>query len=585
MAEWASFLQQGLFADGKLFVPEEVRADGTCFFHSLVKSSLVNFADGHVARQHFVDTLYAWWQNPAMRELVVSIQQREKNAPNFETYLRRKAQTACWVNQDDLTLACLVFNVSIVSISNHCSGMQAYYADLFLSEAVKRNLRLKGTVFVYHHLWNCPCTPTVDGSHFCFLHQVDTNGMDIQVVQRTIANAYRGISPTQVPLQNLVDGNASRELNHESHGVVGNSRTLPSAVSRTSPTNRSRQTTLPFETACKGSLPKKATAPKSTKQVQKDKEKCAMQSLVSTWIKKPTVDEATLVKVHERMMDPQDMKDKVERAHMHEGMLNTVRRKLEMDKFSSAPGRVSTGRDDRAWSEKSVIIYVYLHPMLGKKDAEGVAAVFGVNINTFRGWMSKKASKVLWVDMVCRLLVKDVIASIPSIHRHMLAQDPLESYHELDMVAVKRDYQVVSTGTQLVLDKNAFRQSGKAIPKKKAQLKKSGQGVYVKVDAKRIHMSDEPAWKKHPEANEFVARIVAEAWNTGVGLTLVVVKKELLSFMAGNAAWNTSYGDKNTTNKFIARALDYAGFACRAKTVSQKIPENWYDLALKAAAP
>jgi hypothetical protein len=74
-----------------------------------------------------------------MRELVVSIQQREKNAPNFETYLRKKAQTGCWANQDDLTLACLVFNVSIVSISNHYSGMQAYYADLFLSDCVNHN--------------------------------------------------------------------------------------------------------------------------------------------------------------------------------------------------------------------------------------------------------------------------------------------------------------------------------------------------------------------------------------------------------------------------------------------------------------
>ena len=54
---------------------------------------------------------------------------------------------------------------------------------------------------------------------------------------------------------------------------------------------------------------------------------------------------------------------------------------------------VLKGRNELDWTSRSVIIYFFLHPSLGKKDLERSAGLFRVNPRTLEGWLTKDDMK------------------------------------------------------------------------------------------------------------------------------------------------------------------------------------------------
>jgi hypothetical protein len=172
----------------------------------------------------------------------------------------------------------------------------------------------------------------------------------------------------------------------------------------------------------------------------------------------------------------------------------------------------------------------------------------------------------------------------PQPYRHAIAPGDPSTYAEIDTARLIKKYPFpVGDGTQSTLCKNAFRQTEKAIPKKIAQLKRGGVS-YVGNNVKRVHRRERATSTKYVRANQFIADIVIDSWNCGAGLTKDDVKAQIIAFMADDAEWMASYGERATTNKFVSRAIQKIGFTDRKNTISQKIPGNWKDLTIIAAA-
>jgi len=73
---------------------------------------------------------------------------------------------------------------------------------------------------------------------------------------------------------------------------------------------------------------------------------------------------------------------------------------------------VSYGRKEMTWTSRAIVIYFFLHPLLGKKDLQLTSEIFNVNKRTLEGWVSKEEQN--WHGLVSNLSFDDVVEALPS---------------------------------------------------------------------------------------------------------------------------------------------------------------------------
>ncbi|EEY56823.1 cleavage induced hypothetical protein [Phytophthora infestans T30-4] len=78
------------------------------------------------------------------------------------------------------------------------------------------------------------------------------------------------------------------------------------------------------------------------------------------------------------------------------------------------------------WKERSVVIFYYLHPLLGNKDAEVKCRVFGVRHATFTNWVTKHSYYPKWVPFVEFMTVRTALNSIPVEFRAIFDESQLD---------------------------------------------------------------------------------------------------------------------------------------------------------------
>ena len=66
------------------------------------------------------------------------------------------------------------------------------------------------------------------------------------------------------------------------------------------------------------------------------------------------------------------------------------------------------------WMSRAIVIYFFLHPLLGKKDLQATSEIFNVNKRTLEGWATKEESKRRWHGMVSDLSFDDIVEALPS---------------------------------------------------------------------------------------------------------------------------------------------------------------------------
>jgi DDE superfamily endonuclease len=251
--------------------------------------------------------------------------------------------------------------------------------------------------------------------------------------------------------------------------------------------------------------------------------------------------------------------------------------------------RVSMGRDERDWDSKVVVIYAFLHPKMGKGNWQLIASAFRLNLKTFQGWMYKTEFRQKWVHKIVHLKVKDVVATVLAAvqepFRSELTSGDHSTYRELNMVKVKNNYGVESeSNTQqlMITDRNW------TMTPMKGHAKPAAGTTYAKKGCKRVPRKTRSKSIKHIPVNEYVVNVCTEHLNMGVPLGKEALKKMVTSEFAGSKEeekWNEIYGkNKDNLRSFVRRAMDKGDFVTREKSVSQKIPEDWYPLSLEGAA-
>jgi hypothetical protein len=62
--------------------------------------------------------------------------------------------------------------------------------------------------------------------------------------------------------------------------------------------------------------------------------------------------------------------------------------------------RVTDSYDRRNWLQRATIIFIYLHPKIGAKNAADTAAFTGMKESTLLGWMYQKRFVIGWLELV-----------------------------------------------------------------------------------------------------------------------------------------------------------------------------------------
>jgi hypothetical protein len=109
--EWEYIETYGIRVNDDVFAAIEVAHDCDSFFHSLALSRHVDFNDGHLGRQHYVNGLRGILQT----KTEMGAQMRQEIAymkVNQEEYLQQM-QLGKIVTFEEVRLACVVFNIRI----------------------------------------------------------------------------------------------------------------------------------------------------------------------------------------------------------------------------------------------------------------------------------------------------------------------------------------------------------------------------------------------------------------------------------------------------------------------------------------
>jgi hypothetical protein len=69
---------------------------------------------------------------------------------------------------------------------------------------------------------------------------------------------------------------------------------------------------------------------------------------------------------------------------------------------------------DQSWMQRANIIFLFLHPWIGKQNTGITAELTGVNEHTLLGWLSQKKMTAMWIDIVDDLTVEVAIKSLPT---------------------------------------------------------------------------------------------------------------------------------------------------------------------------
>ena len=69
---------------------------------------------------------------------------------------------------------------------------------------------------------------------------------------------------------------------------------------------------------------------------------------------------------------------------------------------------------DRSWIQRANIIFLFLHPRIGKHNTGITAELTGVNEHTLLGWLTQKKMIAMWIDIVEDLTAEVAIKALPT---------------------------------------------------------------------------------------------------------------------------------------------------------------------------
>lgn len=474
----------------------------------------------------------------------------------FEEHVRIMKQDSVWGTDTELLAFTLRFHTRVVSLVNYPPGIAA--VDSF--EMLRRSGWIEAfsdtsPIFLFYHRFGHPMTPSpiCTLNHFCLLTEL--------LGSATLPNPYFGATEP-VSLPQAIDLTGTRK--------DGNGK------------NSMCQTTL------KGFLAKDRKEMKSNKRKSKTamtakERKQEKQIKLVAWLECMPVNKTEIARREEARLTIEEMERSLACYEAIECMVVNLEKEEKLrTRKGSTTSTLSAGRKELSWSDRSVIIYYHLHPLMGNCVESAASSLFNVNVHTIKSWLTKTAMRKRWIPMVKQLKFEDVLRVIPCPPFVKTKISVLASKIPRKLPIMQRDHEKVLQ----FMTRNSLDEEHQTI--KAACSRDEKFCPYVKVKTKRIPATPFPKTTRNHEANRFVAELVKDRWNSGLPIGKIEVANQLLTFCEKKEMknWLTKYGKNKTKERyiFVQRALSKEGFCVRKSTVSQKIPLDWRSKAEEGAA-
>jgi hypothetical protein len=251
---------------------------------------------------------------------------------------------------------------------------------------------------------------------------------------------------------------------------------------------------------------------------------------------------------------------------------------------SNKPKATSTKYCTSIWKEKSIAIFFYFDPSLGNFDAEATCKVFGIKHATFNNCVTKKTYYSKWVPFVSSFKLRDVFDNIP-----------LESRRYFDATTLDMNVVVSIPIKYLTVNGKRFA-TGKSVPGSSRQKvakrsSKSSSIVYIRENTRTVGSGRKV---KYPVEEEFLISSISAAWEVGNPLSRPEIYLELMREVGNSdgqflpatefaTAMSLNSGSiSSSLSQWVKRRLEGNNWSLRKESVSQKVPEDWFRLALSA---
>jgi hypothetical protein len=301
------------------------------------------------------------------------------------------------------------------------------------------------------------------------------------------------------------------------------------------------------------------------------------QKKMLEFLGKTTVNEEHIARIESQRKSVHDLDIELECAVVLEKLINSLEIREKSLKTKSV-NFAKQRKSELTWASRSVIIYFFLHPILGKNDYERTAALFRISARTLEGWITKAEMKRRWGSLVNELRFDDVVGSIPDLTLRQKLQG-MQINPKLKQLSIPFQ---VSKGLKIMSKNSCDSRTHQAT----LSIANATKALYVRQNDKRIGNKRQSSTRKYVEVQDFIARTIIDRWNMGMPLSkeelrrLVLMKSKEQNWYE----WRETYGQgsSQTIRKltvFLDRAIRKIGFSIRKNTVSQKIPEDWRRLS------
>ena len=513
----------------------DVKGDGNCFYNALAKSDYMRISCPNQLRQ---DTFDAIAQRKTEAENVFYDVCKEDCV--FDDWIRKNRQQGVWGGSTVAAFICWIFGVNICIVTNGVRGF--VLNDLRKWEGLSVGAS-SPAIYLYHHKFKAPLEPDEHCNHFAYLVPFHGN-----------PDAFTGT---------IYTGSDTRRM-----GLTGDE---PDKVIQPQNMNSTEHVA-----ECNKQPPRKRTKMQSSTMIKQKNSKEMKQKKLMYFLGKMQVNKQHVQRVEAHRKSAEELDIELECCLSMERLISCLELEEATRNKNIFHKQVKQVKNEFDWMSRSVIIYFYLHPVLGKMDFARTAELFRISPRTLEGWVTKKEMKKRWSSIVKDLKFDDVVQAIPgsSIKQRLmdLQIDP----------KIKKLKEMPLNGSLKLLTKNS---SSKSTHQALLAVAKDRKSLYVRVTDKRIH-ERQTRTRKYVEVQKFICEIVTTRWNMGMPIPKEDLRRLLLVEAKSEnwEAWMDTYANgtfeaQKKLTVFLHRAIGKMGFSVRKTTVSQKIPEDWRRLS------
>lgn len=590
MNEWARFQQSGLLYDKCYFKPMFTLGDGNCLFRSIVQSEHFPTMPHEMLRSMLMDRVQKEvLEDNSAKGACIRHEYFTHNISEtrpIDKHIERMRRQCIWGTETEIFCIHLLFAVRIVSIINASNGFIKYDSG----EAIIRVARDVGynipdevsnsaeTIYIYYHRYNAPMQPTRADylNHFCLL-------IPTSVVYEQPYMGFRDCKNHNRPADML---NTSDETTTSSS--TGNPKQNRKRRRQAKSETKDRD-----QTNLKGWLRSgKRKSPSVPRKQAKSEAKQKDQIKLAGWLSKVTTNEIVCEDIKKCTNNVEEMEVKVAVIDTMECIIKKVEaaRMQQLQKTVPKMSK-SKNRKEMTWYERAVIVYYHVHPLLGQKSYERTQRMFDVTFKTLEGWSTKTSFVEKWYQIVKDFKFDDVVKQLPdkTYSTFILKMDIPQKHKELRLpVSYNRSKLGKPVRGKPLLTKNSnYLKSHQSLYAE--SLTSRSSSTYLKTTAKRICLTTRKKTTKHVFPQQVIEEAVQTRWNMGIPLTISDLSTHVMNACKtekkkDNKEWLQIYGNNSTKRTvWLHRAISKIGFSVRKSTISQKVPENWRELAEEGA--